>query len=342
LTGLLIANHLARNAAGGAARGRWIMLIRTGALLASALSTAAACSQSPPPVTTAAALITSEGPLIAGAHFHHLHINSADPDASIAYYLKHFNAKPAKFAGTADAVWVQKSWLLFNKVPVKAPIKINSAIWHIGWGAPDAKQEFKRQTELGNTFFQTLTDISTASSNWDPDTFYFMYVASPDRTLIELNTAPTDTFGHLHLLSDDTAAAADFYVKFFGATPKESSTARRSPPPASGAPPRRPASFMIDNVNLIIMPTSYAKGEFPADWVGVSEIQPSRGTVNDHIGFSVPNLDQALKIMRANGVKVTDEPADVPGKYRHAFIEGPDRITIELIEDHTDQPPAEM
>ncbi len=316
------------------------MSIRIGALLASALLTSAACSQSPPPAVAAS---PSEAPLIAGAHFHHVHINSVDPAASIAYYLKHFNAKPAKFAGLTDAVWVQKSWLLFTKVATKASTKINSPIWHIGWGTPDPKQEFKRQTELGNTFFQPLTDISTASANWDPDTFYFMYVASPDRTLIELNTAPTDNFGHLHLLSADTNAAADFYMKFFGATPKTSSTARQPPPPASGQspPPRRPASFMIDNVNLILMPASYAKTEFPADWVGISELQPSRGTVNDHIGFSVPNLDNALKIMRANGVKITSEPVDVPGKFRYAFIEGPDRIAIELIEDHTGHPPEE-
>ena len=315
------------------------MLIRTGVLLASVLL-AAACSQSPAPAATAAPT-SPEMPLLAGAHFHHLHINAVDPGASIAYYLKHFNAKPARFAGREDAVWVQKSWLLFNKVPEKAPIKINSAIWHIGWGAPDAKQEFKRQTELGNTFFQPLTDISTVSANWDPDTFYFMYVASPDRTLIELNTATTDTFGHLHLLSDNPTAAADFYVRFFGATPRTSTTARRPPTATTGLPPRRPASFMIDNVNLIIMPTSYAKAEFPDDWTGVSSIQPSRGTVNDHIAFSVPNLDQALKIVRAQGVKVTAEPAEAAGKLRHAFIEGPDLITIELIEDHTKQPPVE-
>ena len=98
---------------------------------------------------------------------------------------------------------------------------------------------------------------------------------------------------------------------------------------------------MIDNVNLILMPVSYAKKEFPADWVGINEIQPSRGTVNDHIGFSVPNLDEALKVFRANGVKITAEPVNVPGKLRYAFIEGPDKIAIELIEDHTDQPPAE-
>lgn len=313
-------------------------------LLAPAILATAACSQSPPPAATAQTPALPAAPLIAGAHFHHIHINAVDPAASIAYYLKYFDAKPAKFAGLTDAVWAQKSWLLFSKVPAKASTRLNTAIWHIGWGAPDPKQTFKHQTELGNTFFQPLTDISTIIPGRTPDAFYFMYVASPDRTLIELNTAASDDFGHLHLLSADASRAADFYARFFGAIPRGGAT-----PPADnqrtttlqGSPLRPSASLMFDNVNVIIFPVGYAKAEYPADWVGVSELQPTRGTVNDHIGISVPSLDEALKVMRANGVKVTAEPVDVQGKLRYAFVEGPDRIGIELIEDHTGHPPEE-
>lgn len=74
----------------------------------------------------------------------------------------------------------------------------------------------------------------------------------------------------------------------------------------------------------------------------VPEIQSTRGNVNDHIGVSAPNLDEALRVMRASGVKVTQEPREAPGKFRFAFIEGPDKIAIELIEDHTAHPPEEM
>jgi hypothetical protein len=39
------------------------------------------------------------------AHFHHVHINAMDPEASIRFYTSHFNAERAKLGGTIDAVW---------------------------------------------------------------------------------------------------------------------------------------------------------------------------------------------------------------------------------------------
>jgi hypothetical protein len=50
------------------------------------------------------------------AHFHHVHINAIDPEASIRFYTSHFNSERVKLEGTIDAVWAQKSWLLLNKV----------------------------------------------------------------------------------------------------------------------------------------------------------------------------------------------------------------------------------
>ena len=38
-----------------------------------------------------------------------------------------------------DAVWTQKSWLLFTKVKHPPPHEIVSALFHIGWGAEDMK-----------------------------------------------------------------------------------------------------------------------------------------------------------------------------------------------------------
>ena len=50
------------------------------------------------------------------AHFHHVHLNVTDPAAAIAFYTSKFDCEKATFAGTQDAVWAQKSWLLFTKV----------------------------------------------------------------------------------------------------------------------------------------------------------------------------------------------------------------------------------
>src|SRR5262245_41985143 len=53
-------------------------------------------------------------------HFHHLHLNTLDPKAAIDFYTSKFDCEKARFAGAEEAVWAQKSWLLFNKVD-KAP-----------------------------------------------------------------------------------------------------------------------------------------------------------------------------------------------------------------------------
>lgn len=279
-------------------------------------------------------------PLIAGARFHHVHINTVDPKRAVAFYTKHFDARAATFAGQ-PAVFAQASWLLFDKVSRKAPIALNTAIWHIGWGAPDPKAEFVRQQGLGADVFQPLTDISTGLGG-RPDRFYYMYLQSPDRTLIELNTARTDDFGHMHMFSADPIAAGDWYIRFFGVTGRALSTPT--------IPPRTPrmsllglqvgpsSSLYFDNVNMIIYPVEYAKKAYAADWKGISGIQSTRGNVNDHFAVSVPYLDAALKVFRANGVKVTSRVKTVRGQYRAAFIEGPDRVAIEIIEDRTPPP----
>jgi catechol 2,3-dioxygenase-like lactoylglutathione lyase family enzyme len=54
--------------------------------------------------------------------------------------------------------------------------------------------------------------------------------------------------------------------------------------------------------------------------------------VVDHVAFSVEDLAGTIERLKNEGVKVTD-PIRVTGKLKHAFIEGPDYIRIELVED---------
>ena len=102
-------------------------------------------------------------PLIKDAHWHHIHLNATDPAASIDFYTRHFDAQKARFAGLADAVWTQKSWMLFSRVNAPPGKTLNTAIWHFGWGAgpgQEAKAEYARQQAMGARFFEPLTDIS--------------------------------------------------------------------------------------------------------------------------------------------------------------------------------------
>src|SRR5579864_6010310 len=94
------------------------------------------------------------------AHFHHVHLNSTDPAAAIDFYTSKFDSEKAKFAGLVDAVWAQKSWLLFTKVTTAPKSEVTSTIWHIGWGAEDMKAIYQRQLDSGTKFATAITDIS--------------------------------------------------------------------------------------------------------------------------------------------------------------------------------------
>jgi catechol 2,3-dioxygenase-like lactoylglutathione lyase family enzyme len=269
------------------------------------------------------------------AHFHHLHLNSTDPAAAISFYTAKFDCEKARFAGLIDAVWTQNSWLLFTKVPEAPPWELTSSIWHFGWGAEDMKVTYQKQVDSGTKFFTPLTDISELAR---VPGFYYAYVEGPDHALIELNTASHHRFGHLHLFSEDPIAAGEWYIKYFGAT-------RRGSP--STPPSREPRFFrghqvgpsmslMIDNVNIIIYPIEYSRKDYASHWKnGQTTMSPTKGRVVDHIGFSFDNLADALERMRKDGVKVTDEIKSVAGgKIKYAFVEGPDKTRIELVEGH--------
>ena len=282
--------------------------------------------------------------LIKDAHWHDVTINTVDPQGAVDFYAKHFKARAATWNGR-PAVWTQKSWLLFNKVSKPASPAFNTAIWHIGWGAPDPKAAYAHQLSIGTTFAQPLTDISTGLSGFRPDQFYYMYVATPEHTMVELNTANHDNFGHIHMFSLDPVAAGDWYMKTFGVRGRLSTPQTNREPRFSIGPEHvqvgPSSSINFDNVNMIIYPVQYATKSYAGDWTNVKTMQTTRGKAFDHIGVSVPDLDLALRLLRGQGTRVTEGVRRVNSKLRTAWIEGPDHMAIELLEDRTDHPPLE-
>ena len=251
------------------------------------------------------------------AHFHHIHLNATDPGAAMDFYTRKFDCEKSKFSG-ADAVWTQKSWILFTKVKDAPASGIVSAIWHFGWGAEDMPATYQRQIGLGTKFNTPLTDISDLVGK-PPGRFFFAYVDGPDHALIELNTAPHHRFGHVHLLSEDPIAAGQWYQKHFGIPGYIGPRAGRI---YRGVHVDPVASLNMDNVNIVIFPVAYARDAMPALWNGRKGFEPTRGRVVDHLAFSVDNLRETLERLRKEGIKATDG----------AFIEGPDHIRIELVE----------
>jgi catechol 2,3-dioxygenase-like lactoylglutathione lyase family enzyme len=115
--------------------------------------------------------------------------------------------------------------------------------------------------------------------------------------------AQTFPYDHLHLNVPDTAAAATWYVKYFGA--------RRVP--------EGPDRLMFGSTRFLFMRKADAK--------------PSSGSVVDHLGFSFPNLDAKMKEFEAAGVKIVTPMRDAPGLFKLAFVEDPWGTRIEVVQD---------
>ena len=290
------------------------------------VAVAGSVQQTPSPQTPSPAAVPT-----ALAHFHHLHLNATDPAAAINFYTSKFDCEKARFNGNTDAVWAQKSWMLFNKVAKPPKSEITSAIWHFGWGAEDMKATYQKQLDSGTKFATPITDISDIGGGNATGIFFFAYVDGPDHQLIELNTANHHHFGHIHLLSKDPVAAGEWYIREFGLVRRGAGPPSREPRFYRGFQIGPAMSLMMDNVNFIIFPMEYARTQWPELWKDRTDFESTSGHTTDHIAFSVDNLEETLARLTKDGVKITQGPhTDSSGK--SAFIEGPDHVKIELVE----------
>ena len=70
--------------------------------------------------------------------FHHLHLNSVDPDAAIDFYVRQFPKSARTTWGGLPALAAPNNVLvLFTKVATTPPTSPQTAIWHFGWHVTD-------------------------------------------------------------------------------------------------------------------------------------------------------------------------------------------------------------
>ncbi len=267
------------------------------------------------------------------AHFHHLHFNSVDPAAAIDFYTTRFNGEKAKFGGKVDAVQAGKFWLLFNKVRQPPPSDIVASLYHLGWSEKDIKAAYRHQLDIGTKFETPLGDLADLLGTGTPGRGYYAYVDGPDHALIEMNGGAQDGFSHIHLLSDDPVGAAEWFAKELG-IPRRGPAPSREPRFNAKGLQSGPLVFLpIDGVLFAWFPTGTARGLYPKQWEGRTQYESGKGRALDHIAFSVDNLDETLARMRTDGVKVLEPPRTIPdGTLKSAFIEGPDNLRIELVQ----------
>jgi len=257
------------------------------------------------------------------AQFHHVHLNSADPAAAIAFYTGTFDVTKKTTLAGMDVVQSENMYLMFNQKKAKPPTDVvaDTAIWHFGWGSTDMEADYKKHLAAGVTFQTPITRLGSGT--------LFAYMKGPDSALVEINTSQTRAFIHVHLYSDAPLCAADWYIKHLGAVSRAASQ-RTGPCEVPFAAPSEPLGVIrspattvrIGEVNLIIYPRQRP-----------GQLVSTRGHVVDHIAVSYPDVAAVLDELRKSGVKVIEELYKFGNtNKRAAMIEGPDRIAVELVE----------
>jgi catechol 2,3-dioxygenase-like lactoylglutathione lyase family enzyme len=267
------------------------------------------------------------------AHFHHIHLNAANPEASLNFYSTRFNGKRSQLTASVEGIWASRLWLLFDKAPRPAPAEIVSPLYHIGWGAPDGRVAYDRLVDLGVNFETPMSDLSDLLGTGSPGNGWYMYAEGPDRELIEINRSNNYDFQHFHLLSDDPVGAAQWYAKEFGfpmrGTPSREARSHKGVQVA-------PLVFMnVDGVLFGWFPTGAAKGLYPDAWKARTGFASPRGRNLDHFALSVDNLNDSLARLERDGVRILEPPSlKMNGAFLSAFVEAPDNVALEIVEGH--------
>jgi catechol 2,3-dioxygenase-like lactoylglutathione lyase family enzyme len=266
--------------------------------------------------------------------FHHVHLNSIDPTGSVAFYVSHFKATDLGLPSSSQAVRSADHWLIFDQVASPPPWELTSPIFHIGFGVNDVQKDYDSLVAAG-VVSETPPLNSGArlcTGNGTTPTAAFLY--GPDREVFEINVASAPDLRHVHFLSDDPIAAGQFFVNHLGVsstTPNPSSAATS----CMGVQVNPIYGATLDGITFYWYPTGFGRGYYPDIWTGKAEFDSPRGRALDHIAFSVDDLDRAVLRLRAEGVTLLQSAkTTLDGQLRSAFVEGPDRLEIEIVEGH--------
>jgi catechol 2,3-dioxygenase-like lactoylglutathione lyase family enzyme len=327
------------------ANGTQTLTIILAAALTSALGEGAAAQTLPPP------------------GFHHLHLNSTDPEAAIAFYIRQFPDSTRTVWGGMPALKAKTNVLiLFDKVVTPPPADPETtAVWHFGWNVTDVRQKlefYKGHPEVKVSPMYTTTDGEIVYINSDsiPGTRAqieeakakgtkpasgagVMYIAGPDGALIEnVGNMPgqVERFNHVHLYQEEPFCAQLWYQQHLNASIAPALVQNPPRTEANCRVPRGEKSFpALVKGGMYRTPASGVMFDDVAIIWPVSQLDrplaPTRGHLVDHFGLSVADLDAWGNKLRGEGVNF------LTGTYRlgdtRAFtIQGPSQEAIELVE----------
>jgi catechol 2,3-dioxygenase-like lactoylglutathione lyase family enzyme len=299
--------------------------------------------------------------------FHHLHLNSVDPEAAIDFYVRQFaSTRKTTWGGMPALASPNNVLILFDKVersPATAP---QSAIWHFGWYVTDVRKSRDAYRERPDVRLLPLYTTQEGGSVWiSTDTWPgrdgvlgltrdqiadakaraiaptrdggFAYMRGPDDAIVEyMGDFSAERMNHVHFFHEQPAAAQRWYETHLNA---------KGLPPRAGTPagsPRDQAERLgeptwpaLEPEGLARVPSAgvaFGDVAFPSYMrQGGAKLVPSRGQLYDHVALSVGDLDAWIAKLTAEGVTFLEKPYRL-GDTRAVMIEGPSREAIELVE----------
>src|ERR1700730_2864735 len=258
--------------------------------------------------------------------FHHLHLNSMNPDAAIEFNMRQFPSTTKTTIAGFPALKAGKVYVLFTKVGAPPPIEPQTAIWHFGWHVIDVRKNlalYKERKEVKLLPLYTTEEggsVLVSSDTW-PGTggllgltkaqiaeakaagvkprggAGFAYLQGPDRAIIEYQgDMPVERFNHVHMYQEDPYCAQLWYQKHLNAP---------VPPPAAGQTQHTEANCKVargepswpglEKEGTIRVPSAGVTFDDVAMmWYarqGSRELVSTRGHLADHVALSVTNLD---------------------------------------------------
>jgi catechol 2,3-dioxygenase-like lactoylglutathione lyase family enzyme len=300
--------------------------------------------------------------------FHHLHLNSVDPDAAIGFYTRQFASTRAGTWGGMKALHSPNDvMILFDKVDRPPPSQPQSAIWHFGWHVTDAQATVGAWRELGgiakrplyttdeggtvlissdtwpsigNTLGLTRAQIAEAKATGVRPTHkagFSYWSGGPEDALFEIaGDYPAERFNHVHMWQEQPFCALLWYKKHLNAPVRQgfpdTELTETNCRVERGADRTWPA---LTREGMFRTPRAGVEfGDVVLTWYanqGSEPLAPSRGQMQDHIGLSVTDLGAWIEKLRGEGITFLDGPYPL-GDTRAVMIEGPSREGIELVE----------
>ena len=256
-------------------------------------------------LSAVAAMAQLAPPNQAGVAMGHMHLAVKDVDAQKQFWISMMGGTLVK-NGPLELIQFPGVYIMLRKAEPTAPPD-GSVVNHFGFAVKDLPAALAK--------WKAANDLKVEPTENPND----VYVNAPDGIRLEVYGAPELSTAiqmhHIHFFASDVPAMRAWYVKIFGAAPGQRACI------ACVSKPRMIETGDLPGVNLSFTPADMPQA-------------PTKSRSIDHIGFDVSNLDEFVKKLDAQGIKVDAPIRQIPNaKTRVAFLSDPWGTYIELTEN---------